>query len=138
MPDKNVDVLIVEDSEIDMMAVLRAFRKANITNATHKACDGVEALDMLRGTGGKPPLSQPCVVLLDINMPRMDGLTMLSELRNDNNISESIVFMLTTSGHVADRKAAYERNVAGYFLKENLAPLVEMLKPYCQANEFPV
>ncbi len=138
MPDKNVDVLIVEDSEIDMQAVLRAFRRANITSQTHQACDGVEALDMLRGTGGRLPLPQPCLILLDINMPRMDGISMLDELRDDEDIRDSIVFMLTTSGHVADRKAAYERNVAGYFLKENLAPLVEMLKPYCQGNEFPI
>jgi len=138
MPDKNVDVLIVEDSEIDMLAVLRAFRKANITSQTHQACDGVEALDMLRGTGGRAQLPQPCLILLDINMPRMDGISMLDELRDDEDIRDSIVFMLTTSGHITDRKAAYERNVAGYFLKENLAPLVEMLKPYCQSNEFPL
>jgi CheY-like chemotaxis protein len=138
MPDKHIDVLIVEDSEIDTMAVLRAFRRANITSPTHQACDGVEALDMLRGTGGKAQLPQPCLILLDINMPRMDGIAMLDELREDDGIRDSIVFMLTTSGHTMDRKAAYERNVAGYFLKENLAPLVEMLKPYCQGNEFPV
>lgn len=137
MTDRIIDVLIVEDNDIDTEAVKRAFKRAGFTNPTHIAGDGEEALDMLRGSHGKEKLPQPCVILLDINMPRMDGITLLDELRRDNEFKQSIVFMLTTSGYQTDRNSAYEKNVAGYFLKENLGALVETLKPYCQGNEFP-
>ncbi|MCF3639596.1 response regulator [Rhizobium sp. TRM95111] len=137
MTDGLIDVLIVEDNEIDTEAVRRAFRRADFANPTHSACDGEEALDMLRGSHGRPKLPQPCLILLDINMPRMDGITLLEELRDDAEFKKSIVFMLTTSGYETDRKSAYEKNVAGYFLKENLGALVETLKPYCRGNEFP-
>ncbi|WP_439623477.1 response regulator [Shinella sp.] len=137
MTDRLIDVLIVEDNDIDTEAVRRAFRRADFANPTHSACDGEEALDMLRGNHGRTKLPQPCLILLDINMPRMDGITLLDELRRDDSFKQSIVFMLTTSGYETDRKAAYEKNVAGYFLKENLGALVETLKPYCRGNEFP-
>ncbi len=137
MNDRLIDVLIVEDNDIDTEAVKRAFRRADFPNPTHIAGDGEEALDMLRGSHGRKKLPQPCVILLDINMPRMDGITLLDELRRDDEFKQSIVFMLTTSGYEADRKSAYDKNVAGYFLKENLGALVETLKPYCRGNEFP-
>jgi CheY-like chemotaxis protein len=131
-----VDILIVEDNELDVEAVERAFKKSDVKNPLHKACDGIEALKILRAKKGQT-LPIPCVILLDINMPRMDGLQLLKQIRQDTALHQIIVFILTTSGHARDRAAAYEQNVAGYFLKENLAILVEALKPYCRGNEFP-
>lgn len=135
---KLINILVVEDNEVDLEAVQRAFKKANITHTLHNAWDGVEALEMLSGTNGKAKLPQPCVILLDINMPRMDGLKLLKELRksSDDCLHQSIVFMLTTSRLSGDRMLAYESNVAGYFLKENLTELVDILNTYCQINEF--
>lgn len=135
---KPIDILVVEDNEIDLEAVQRAFKKANITNPVHNAWDGVEALEMLSGKNGKQKLPQPCIVLLDINMPRMDGIKLLKELRksDDDCLQQSIVFMLTTSKLSGDRMLAYESNVAGYFLKEDLGELVKLLDSYCKINQF--
>ncbi len=133
-----IDILVVEDNEIDLEAVKRAFKKANIIHPLHNAWDGVEALEMLSGTNGKTKLPQPCVILLDINMPRMDGLKLLKELRksDDEYLHQSVVFMLTTSRLSGDRLLAYDSNVAGYFLKENLTEFIDLLSSYCSINEF--
>ena len=131
-----VEILLVEDNDFDVEAVKRAFRKAEIVNPLHSAIDGVEALDKLRTVGG--PHDKPLLILLDINMPRMDGFEFLSVLRGDEHLRKSVVFMLTTSSYSTDRERAYENNVAGYFLKENLGDLVETLKAYVRGNEFPL
>jgi len=67
----------------------------------------------------------------------MDGFEFLDALRNDQKHRQSVVFMLTTSGHDRDRQMAYSRHVAGYFLKENLDDLVDTVKAYVRGNEFP-
>lgn len=131
-----VEILLVEDNAFDVEAVRRAFRKAEIVNPLHSVIDGVEALDKLRSVGG--PHDKPLLILLDINMPRMDGFEFLSALRSDEQLRKSVVFMLTTSSYSSDRERAYASNVAGYFLKENLGDLVETLKGYVRGNEFPL
>ena len=131
-----VEILLVEDNDFDVEAVKRAFRKAEIVNRLHSAVDGVEALDKLRTSGG--PHDKPLLILLDINMPRMDGFEFLNALRGDEQLRKSVVFMLTTSSYGADRERAYASNVAGYFLKENLGDLVDTLKGYVRGNEFPL
>lgn len=134
---RDIDILLVEDNDFDVEAVRRAFRRAEIPNVLHSATDGVDALNALRGSDGKPPLPQPLMILLDINMPRMDGFEFLNALRNDKKLENSVVFMLTTSSHNKDRERAYSSHVSGYFLKENLGDLVATLKSYLQGNEFP-
>lgn len=136
MHDK-VEILLVEDNEFDVEAVKRAFRKAEIDNRLHSAVDGIEALDKLRAPTEFTLIHQPLLILLDINMPRMDGFEFLDVLRNDDEYKQSVVFMLTTSGHDRDRQMAYSRHVAGYFLKENLDDLVDTVKAYMRGNEFP-
>ncbi len=130
-------VLLVEDNDVDVEAVQRAFRRASLPCRLHSARDGVEALKMLRGEGEKPVVQEPFLILLDINMPRMDGMELLHELRADETLKQSIVFMLTTSDRDRDVTQAYEHNVAGYFLKDDLSPLIQTLSPYCQGNTFP-
>jgi len=130
-------VLLVEDNEIDVEAVARAFRRSGLPCRLHSARDGVEALAMLRGDTGERAVQEPFLILLDINMPRMDGMELLKALRRDETLKQSIVFMLTTSDRDSDVAQAYEHNVAGYFLKDDLAPLIETLNPYCQGNTFP-
>lgn len=130
-------VLLVEDNEVDVEAVQRAFRRASLPFRLHNARDGAEALAMLRGDDGAAALEEPFLILLDINMPRMDGLEMLKVLRGDKALKQSIVFMLTTSNRDSDVAQAYEHNVAGYFLKDDLSPLIQTLSPYCQGNTFP-
>lgn len=132
-----VEILVVEDNEFDVEALKRAFRKAQIGNRLHSAVDGVDALDKLQAPKEGEPVRQPLLILLDINMPRMDGFEFLDALRKDEKHKQSVVFMLTTSGHGGDMQMAYSRHVAGYFLKENLDDLVDTVKAYVRGNEFP-
>ena len=138
---KLVTLLLVEDDEIDEEALHRSFRKLKITNPIVVAHDGIEALDILRGTGGKEKLLPPYIVLLDINMPRMNGLEFLEEIRKDKELKRIVVFVLTTSNDDVDKMKAYESHVAGYALKSNAGDsfikAVEMLDHYWKIIELP-
>ncbi len=141
MDTQMVKVLVVEDDDADFMAIERAFQKEKILNEIVRAKDGVEALDLLRGTNGREQLRRPYVVLCDINMPRMDGLTLVNELRIDNELHDTLVFMLTTSNHDQDRRDAYGLNVAGYMLKNdvglNFPQVAKMIGGFTQIIVFP-
>jgi CheY-like chemotaxis protein len=139
MKTQPIQLLLVEDDEVDVMAVQRAFRDRRLLNPITVAKDGVEALEIMRGTNGHTPLSRPFVVLLDLKMPRMDGLELLTEIRNDKTLQDVIVFVLTTSKHDEDIAAAYRQQVAGYILKSNAGidfmRLVDMLDAYWKVVE---
>ena len=103
MEDKLLNILLVEDDSVDVMNVQRAFKKNNITNPLHIAFNGVEALNMLRGSNGRPKLNpKPRIILLDINMPKMNGLEFLRELRNDPELKTTTVLVMTTSNDDQD------------------------------------
>ena len=135
-------ILLIEDDSVDVMNVQRAFKKNNITNPLHIAFNGVEALNMLRGTNGKPKLNPPPrIILLDINMPKMNGLEFLRELRNDPELNSISVFVMTTSNDDQDKIEAYRLNVAGYILKplsfEKFVNAVSILNSYWKLCEQP-
>lgn len=138
MNEKQLNILLVEDDDIDVMTVQRAFRKNNISNPLKVAGNGIEALEMLRG-GEIPPLNR--IILLDINMPRMDGIEFLRELRADPELRATTVVVLTTSNEDRDRVQAYELNVAGYLLKPvtflNFVEIMAALNKYWTLMEFP-
>jgi DNA-binding response OmpR family regulator len=113
MIQKLVNILLVEDDEVDVMNVKRAFSKNNIKNDLFVAGNGVEALEMLRNT--IVPL--PRIIILDINLPKMNGIEFLTELREDENLKNISVFVMTTSNEDSDKINAYNLNVAGYILK---------------------
>ncbi|HEY8430538.1 MAG TPA: response regulator [Sandaracinaceae bacterium] len=140
-PGRTVHVLLVEDNEVDREAVRRAFAQHKIANPIVDAVDGIEALDVLRGTNGKARLPRPYLILLDINMPRMNGIELLRELRADPELRDSIVFVLTTSKNDEDKMAAYQANVAGYIAKSEVGAgfmrLVTLLDHYWKVVEFP-
>jgi len=118
MQDNKISILLVEDDEVDVMNIQRAFKKNHITNPVHVAGNGLEALAKLRGTEGQEKLNPtPKIVLLDINMPKMNGIEFLTKLRADSELRAISVFVLTTSDEEKDRVAAYNMNVAGYILK---------------------
>ena len=77
MKDSTVTVLLVDDDKVDTMAVRRSFQALNITNPVVEARNGIEALDRLRGNNGYEKVPRPCMVMLDLNMPRMGGLEFL-------------------------------------------------------------
>ena len=118
---KTVRLLHIEDDDLCLMGLNRAFKAAKIANPVSFAHDGVEALEMLQGTNGRPRLPRPFLILLDLNMPRMDGIEFLKELRKDEDLKRSIVFIMTTSDADEDKVKVYKLGVAGYILKSNPA-----------------
>ncbi len=134
-------LLHVEDDDLCLMGLKRAFKTAKIANPISFAHDGVEALDLLRGTHGRARLPRPFLILLDLNMPRMDGIELLKELRHDQDLKKSIVFIMTTSSADEDKVKAYNLGVAGYILKTNPAnaflEATLLLDTYWRVVEFP-
>ncbi len=112
--EKLLHVLLVEDDDVDVMNVRRAFKRNNIANPLYVASDGLQALEMLRG--GAVPAGRR-LVLLDLNMPRMNGIEFLRALRADSELRATSVVVLTTSNEDRDKVEAYNLNVAGYLLK---------------------
>ena len=138
MDDHALNILLVDDDEVDVMTVKRAFSKANIANKLYVATDGIQALEMLR-SDGIPPLRR--VVLLDLNMPRMSGIEVLREIRADPALQALTVVVLTTSNEDRDRVDAYRLNVAGYLLKpvtfHAFADVMVTLNKYWTLMELP-
>jgi CheY-like chemotaxis protein len=136
-----VTLLLIEDDQVDVMAARRALKELQIANPLVVARDGVEALNLLRGTNGKRALERPYIVLLDLNMPRIGGIELLDAMRNDPILRRTIVFVLTTSEAEKDRLRAYDRNVAGYLLKQragsSFVDAMSMLEHYWKTVEFP-
>lgn len=136
-----VTVLLVDDDEVDVMVMKRAFERSGIINPLLVASDGLEALEMMRGEGGHDPLERPYIVLLDLNMPRMDGFEFLEEVRADPELKNAVIFVLTTSSADRDRELAYNRNVAGYLVKSNVGSgfldVLTMLKAYWNVVRLP-
>ena len=119
MKEKVLNILLVEDDEVDVMNVKRAFKKGNISNPLYIAKNGLEALALLREESNSAP-SIPAyrrLILLDLNMPKMNGLEFLEVLRSDPDLKTIPVVVLTTSDEDRDRVEAYNYNVAGYILK---------------------
>jgi CheY-like chemotaxis protein len=141
MDSYTIHILLVEDDDVDAEMVLRACRRQQIDNPFAIVRNGVEALDVLRGTGGQTRLPRPYLILLDINMPRMNGIEFLQEVRRDEELKRSIIFILTTSNNDEDKMAAYNEQIAGYLLKSNVGDdfrhIIGLLDSYRCVVEFP-
>jgi CheY-like chemotaxis protein len=141
MKDNMVTILLVDDDKVDTMAVRRSFRELNIPNPVIATRNGIEALECLRGENGHEKVPSPCLVLLDLNMPRMGGIEFLGELRNDPALRRTVVVVMTTSEAEEDRVRAYDKNVAGYVLKhrpgQSFLDSIGMLQHYWRTIEFP-
>lgn len=143
MEDKKIHILLVEDDEVDVMNVRRAFKKNNIVNPLYLAANGLEALAMLRGEAGSEPVipAERRLILLDLNMPRMNGIEFLRELRLDRALRSIPTIVLTTSNEDRDKVEAYNLNVAGYILKpvtfSNFVDVMSTLNKYWMLNEIP-
>lgn len=137
---QSVDILMVDDDELDVELFRRSLKKNRIANRLLWARDGVEALEILQGKTAKT-LAFPAIVLLDINMPRMNGLEFLEAIRADENLRSLTVFVLTTSQDDRDIARAYDYNVAGYMVKselgESFAAGIGLLDHYWRVVELP-
>jgi CheY-like chemotaxis protein len=116
---RQVTFLIVDDDDVDRKGLMRAMKQLRIANPVVEARDGIEALALLRGQDGAGRVDPPYIVLLDLNMPRMNGLEFLDAVRADPELKPAVIFVLTTSMDENDRLAAYARNIAGYIIKSD-------------------
>jgi CheY-like chemotaxis protein len=138
MAEHLLNILLVEDDEVDVMNVRRAFQRAHVSNPLHVAGNGLEALEILRGD--TIPAGRR-LVLLDLNMPRMNGIEFLRAVRADASLQSLPVVVLTTSNDERDKVDAYKLNVAGYLLKPvtftDFVDLMAALNKYWMLVEMP-
>jgi len=113
-------ILLVDDNDDDAELTIMAFTKAHISNPLVRAKDGIEALDYLLARGphaGRDINDIPAVILLDLNMPRLDGISVLKAIRADPRIRHIPIAILTSSNEDKDRLAAYDNYVNSYVRK---------------------
>ncbi len=106
-------ILLVEDDKVDAMTVKRALREINVTNQLTTVNDGEQALEYLRNSDNE----QPAIILLDLNMPKMNGIELLKNMKADPKLRSIPVVVLTTSRADQDRLESFSLSVAGYMLK---------------------
>jgi CheY-like chemotaxis protein len=141
MKNKSLNILLVEDDEFDIMNVKKALASGKIPNVLHVASNGLKALTMLRETDGHAPLirAERRLILLDLNLPKMDGLEFLQTLRTDSQLKSIPVVVMTSSKQEQKQIEAYQLNVAGYIVKslnvDRFIEAVQTLSQYWQMSE---
>jgi CheY-like chemotaxis protein len=130
-------VLLVEDDTVDAMTVRRAFRDLKVTNPLVHAVNGEEALSYLRDAGK----DKPCLILLDLNMPKMNGIEFLGIVKADPVLKKIPVVVLTTSSEERDIVQSFQLSVAGYIVKpvdyRNFVETVRTIDLYWTLSELP-
>lgn len=106
-------ILLVEDDQVDVMTVKRALKEIRVTNPVVNLENGEEALKYLRN----PESEKPCIILLDLNMPIMNGIEFLQVMKQDSQLKRIPVIMLTTSEEQQDKINSFDLGVAGYMAK---------------------
>jgi CheY-like chemotaxis protein len=138
--ERGLGVLIVDDDDVAAEGIIRGLRRHGFAGRVLWVTDGLTALDVLRGEHAEE-LVEPRVVLLDLNMPVLDGFGFLEQLRADPRLHSTVVFVLSTSSRSNDMLRAYEHHVAGYMVKSSVGPqfaqLAEVLESYAAAVVLP-
>lgn len=133
MPDEmeHVEILLVEDNPADAELTIRALKKRRLSNRVHHVKDGVEALEFLKGLD---PTAVPRVILLDLKLPRLDGLQVLEKLKSADETRAIPVVVLTSSQEDRDLDRAYALGANSYIVKpvefEKFMDCVEQLGMY--------
>jgi two-component system response regulator len=115
-----VEILLVEDSDEDAELTTRALKKHKLTNRLHRVSDGAEAIEFLFGTGAystKNVGAKPHVILLDLKLPKLNGMEVLRRIKSDSALRTVPVVMLTSSKEDRDLREAYELGVNSYIVK---------------------
>lgn len=137
-----INVLLVDDDDVAREAVIRSFARNDLPIDTVCAEDGAEALDILSGRHPARSIRKPLIVLLDLNMPRMNGFEFLENLRSNERLRDTVVFVLSTSDSDKDRSRAYHENIAGYLVKSAAGPqfrhLIKLMDAYHQSVCLPI
>ena len=130
-------ILLVEDDKVDAMTVKRALRDLNVTNHLDIVGNGEEALAYLKNEENK----EPCIILLDLNMPKMNGIEFLKIIKNMDSFKMIPVIVLTTSKNEQDRIESFRLSVAGYMIKPvdymQFVETVKMIEMYWTLSELP-
>lgn len=141
MSDRKPSILLVEDDDVAAEGVERSLRKHAVDLPVVWAEDGRVALQILRGEHASKRVDDGVIILLDLNMPRMNGFEFLRELRADPQLRNGVVFVLTTSDSEQDRSRAYHANIAGYMVKSAVGPqfskLTRLLQDYRESVRLP-
>lgn len=136
-----MNILLVEDNDIDVEILQRGLTKVGATGSLVRARDGIEALEVLKKDASDRNLPRPYVVLLDINMPRMNGHEFLEAVRSDAETRDARIFVFTTSDSKRDVCLAYRNNANGYIVKPtgsaDLVGILETLQGYWSICENP-
>ena len=130
-------LLLIEDDEIDVLTFMRSIKELRITNELYVAGDGEEAFDILR----TPNRTLPCLIVLDLNMPRMTGMEFLRMIKIDKEFKRIPVVVLTTSKDERDKIESFELGVAGYMVKpvdyHCFIEVIRTLNQYWTLSELP-
>lgn len=130
-------ILLVEDDQVDAMTVKRALKEIKVTNPVKVAGNGEEALDFLKDKGN----DKPNIILLDLNMPKMNGIEFLKVVKNDEDMRKIPVVVLTTSREDQDRVESFSLSVAGYMVKPvdylKFVDVVKAIDLYWTLSELP-
>ncbi len=141
---KPIDILLVEDDENDILITKRAFTKHNLSNRLYVVRDGEEALDFIYHKGqysDAEAAPRPGLILLDINMPKMNGIEVLRKLKNDPEYKMIPIVMLTTSKRDQDKIESYNLGVNSYIIKpvdfNKFVDAIATINLYWELNELP-
>ena len=130
-------ILLVEDNQVDVMSVKRALKELKLANPLAIAGDGQQALDYLRD----PENDHPCIILLDLQMPRMDGIEFLQVIKEDDLLKSIPVVVLSTSAEDRDKLASFKLSVAGYMIKSvdynQFVKVIKTIHLYWTLSELP-
>jgi CheY-like chemotaxis protein len=130
MNERAFSILLVDDDDVAAEAVVRGLKKNAMQCPVVLAEDGSVALQVMRDEHATRHIARPYLVLLDLNMPRMNGFEFLQTVRADEQLRGTVVFVLTTSGSDKDRARAYNENIAGYMVKSGLGPQLRGLAQF--------
>ncbi|MHC4323337.1 MAG: response regulator [Planctomycetota bacterium] len=130
-------ILLIEDDDVDVMTMNRAIRDLNITNQLVSIGDGEEAIEYLRDDSA----GKPCIILLDLNMPKMDGAEFLKIVKADKTLKKIPVVILTTSNSDRDVIESFELGAAGYMVKsvdyEKFVETIGAINQYWTLSKLP-
>jgi CheY-like chemotaxis protein len=131
---KVIDILLVEDSEGDIRLAKEALKDGKVKNVLHVARDGVEGVEFLKRKGAFQDAPRPDLILLDLNLPRMDGREVLSEIKSDPDLKSIPVVVLTTSQNEEDILKSYNLHANCYITKP--MDVMQFLKVVASIEEF--
>jgi CheY-like chemotaxis protein len=130
-------ILLIEDDNVDVMTVKRALQDLKVSNQLVPLSNGEEAIEYLK----KENTTKPCIVLLDLNMPKMDGVEFLKVVKADNTLKKIPVVILTTSNSERDVTESFELGAAGYMVKsvdyEKFVETIEAIERYWTFSKLP-